>query len=197
MAKKNTKPAQQTLSPSAYIRQKGRTLEIHECFIPGDEFSSGEGVVIVSRKHTGGNLTFGCFLLDTYCTGVKDCFVAFRKSEEEFNDYVDRIAKSQGMLKVDYEVAHNWIFGAIEWAEEAGLQPSKEFALAKYLLADDEDESIPIIEYKFGDKGKHHLISDNMAELKKLEPILHENLGEGNYDITLVTDSDPEDSEDE
>lgn len=186
MAKKNTKPTQQPLSPTAYIKQKGRSLEIYECYIPKDNFPEGEGVVIVTRRHNGGNLTFGCFLVDIYCMGVKDCFVAFRRSEEEYKDYLNQVGQTQGLEKVPYEIAHNWIFGAIDFASEAGIDPHKDFALAKYILEDDENEDIPIIDLPFGDKGKHHLILDDLTLCNKLEPVLREHLGEGNYQVTYV-----------
>ena len=87
----------------------------------------------------------------------------------------------QHLEEVPYEVLHNWVFGALEYAAEAGLAPHKDFAVARYLLEDDEDERVPIIEYEFGLKGKHHLVCNSFQEFERLKPILDENLGKGNY----------------
>ena len=76
---------------------------------------------------------------------------------------------------------HNWVFGALEYAAEAGLAPHKDFAVARYLLEDDEDERVPIIEYEFGLKGKHHLVCNSMDEFLRLKPVLDAHLGEGKY----------------
>ena len=77
-------------------------------------------------------------------------------------------------------------------------------AVARYLLEDDEDERIPIIEYEFGLHGKHHLVVNSFQELERLKPILDENLGKGNYTwgtnpfgVAETEEDEGEDDEDE
>lgn len=41
------------------------------------------------------------------------------------------------------------IFGAIAFAEEAGITPSNSFELTQYLLEEDT-EDVPLIEYDYG-----------------------------------------------
>ncbi len=56
-----------------------------------------------------------------------------------------------------YAEIHNLIFGAIEFAEEAGLEPASTFDIAEYMLDDDSDESIPLMTFDFGRNGKHYV----------------------------------------
>ena len=55
------------------------------------------------------------------------------------------------------------MYGAIAWAEEAGIEPDKSFAVMKYMLEEDTD-NIPLLEYEFGRDGKHLLMANNNLE---------------------------------
>lgn len=143
----------------------------------------GETQAVIVRQHKGGKRTVGAFLIDAWCRGIRDAFYVDRMAEDEYRELMDRMLRnpSQHMEEVPYEVLHNWIFGALEFAAEAGIGPHPDFAVARYLLEDDEDERIPIIEYEFGVRGKHHLVCDSLQELEYLRPLLDEKLGKGNY----------------
>ena len=179
MAKSN----QQKISPERLIRERGRSLEIHECLMDRKCLEQyGETTVIVTRKHKGDKYTMCSYLLDAYCLGIKDTFYRVRMDEYEYKSIVSSFDKHD-FDRVDYVEAHNWIFGAVEFAREAGIEPHKDFAVTKWLLEDDEDENIPIIEYEFGKDGKHFLIVHSQAEADKYLPILTRNLGEGNFNF--------------
>ena len=159
----------------------------------------GEGQAVIVRQHKGGRRTIGAFLIDAWCRGVRDAFYMDRMEEDEYRRFMDRLLENpfQQMEEVSYEVFHNWVFGALEYAAEAGIGPHKNFAVARYLLEDDEDERIPIIEYEFGFNGKHHLVCNSIQELESLKPVLDENLGKGNYTWSTnpfsVADAESED----
>lgn len=175
MAKKK----QQQISPEKLIRERGRSLEIYECLMDKESMMrDGESPIIVTRKHKGDKYTSAFYLVDSYCTGVKDTFYKVRLDEEEYRDLMRHMHRGCDLEKVDYVEAHNWIFGAIEFAAEAGINPHKDFAVTKWLLEDDEEDTIPIIEYEFGKDGKHHLVTQTRAEANKYLPILRANLGD-------------------
>ena len=67
------KPAPQNMSPRQYIQSgRARTLEILECLVSADWQEAGISTVIIARQHKTGNITWGTYLLDTFCLGVKD-----------------------------------------------------------------------------------------------------------------------------
>ena len=193
MAKK--KQQQQQISPERLIRERGRSLEIYECLMDKESMKKdGESPIIVTRKHKGDKYTSAFYLVDSYCTGVKDTFYRVRLDEDEYKDLMRHMRRGCNLEKVDYVEAHNWIFGAIEFAAEAGIDPHKDFAVTKWLLEDDEEDTIPIIEYDFGKDGKHFLFTHSQTEANKYLPALRANLGN---DFTFVCGFDPMLNEDE
>lgn len=187
MAKKKNKKqqGQQFLSPEQYIKQKARTLKIGKCFVSDDLEKIGGGHVIVSRIHTGGRISVAVYLIDTWCVGVKDTFYELRMEDYEFNEMIGSYRLS--LHECSYDEAHNWIYGAVAFAEEAGIEPNKNFKLTQYMLEEDND-NIPFIEYEYGKDGKHTLVAQSRLEASRYLPLLEKNLGKGNYDFILIPD---------
>lgn len=184
MAKKNNKKQnggrQQFLSDDQFVRQRIRQLEIGECYRGSGIFECGEDAVIVTRKHTGGRISTGFYLVDAWCTGIKKSFFHLRMEDFELEEMIEQF----NVDPCTYEEAHNLIYGAIEFAAEAGIEPCKEFALTKYFLEEDTEE-IPLIEYEFGKDGKHFLVSHSKLEASKYLPSLRKNLGDNGFDFII------------
>ena len=184
MAKKKQKKksgvGQQFLSESQFVKQRVRSLEIGQCYMSDGLLEHGEGDIIISRKHTGGRLSFASFLVDVWCVGVKDSFFKLRREEEELED----ICRDFHLVECSYEEAHNWIYGAIEFADEAGIEPDKSFALTQFFLEEDTDD-IPLVEHEFGYNGQHFLVAHSGLEASRYLPLLREHLGEGNFQYVI------------
>lgn len=148
MAKKKQKP-QQFLSPGQYLKQKARTLEIGKCYMT--DSIAGLRHVIVSRIHTGGKISMAEYLIDTNGLGLKQSYYQLRMEDYEFEDLINNIEAKE----CTYNEAHNWIYGAIAFAEEAGIAPNNSFNLTQYMLEEDTDE-IPLIVYDFGNHENEH-----------------------------------------
>lgn len=195
------------LSEKSLIRDRMRKLEFGPCYISSG-LEAGEIFIIVSRKHKGGRLSFCTYLVDTYCMGVKDTYWETRMEESEFYGHIEDVKqRDKGIKECSYTEAHNRIWGAIAFAKEAGITPCRSFNMAQYFLAED-DESVPLIEYKFGKDGKHFLVANSQAELNHYYPVLKHNLGDDfnymvredlddYYDDEEMDDSENEDAEDE
>lgn len=84
---------------------------------------------------------------------------------------------------------HNWIYGAIAWANEAGISPHKSFSVTQYMLEEDT-EDIPLIEYEFGCNGKHRLCCSSNIEANKYLKMMQKKLTEDEYDIEVPDMSD-------
>lgn len=187
--KKQRKQGQQFLSPEQNLKQRARMLEIGKCYMT-DLTEYGLGHVIVTRNHTGGKVSMADYLVDIYCLGVKDSFYRIRMEDYEVEDIVDQLDAKE----CSYHEAHNWVYGAIAFAEEAGIEPEKGFNLTQFMLEEDNDE-IPLIEYEYGKDGKHFLVAHSRQEANKYLPLLEKNLGEGNYDFIVEATPDFNDDE--
>lgn len=196
MKKKKQAQKVQPLSPKKYIMQKGRSLPIDSCWILEDWQDVGETTVLIARRHASGKYTIGLYLVDTFCLGLKDTFYKFNVSSQEYDDLLDQISIGGNYIQVSYNEAHNLIFGAIAFAEEAGIKPSPEFALTQYLLEEDT-EAVPLIEYEFGKNGKHFLVAKNNLELNTYLPLLEKNLPEEEYDFIFPDELEEDEDEEE
>lgn len=187
MAKKKKNNNQQAfMSPEKYVREKVRTLKKGTCYITPDD-GSGLVHVVVSRLHTGGKISAAFYLVDKFCLGVKKSFYKLRLDDYDFYEILDMLRSKNGLEETTYDEAHNWVYSAVEFAEEVGIKPCKEFALTRYFLDEDTDD-VPLIEYEFGDHGKYHLFAQSNLEASRYLPQLRQHLG----DDFLFTISDGE-----
>ena len=174
--KKTNKGGQQFLSQEKFMQTRARTLQIGKCYRDSHLFDIGEGYVVVSRLHTGGKISFACYLIDTYCTGVKDSLYKLRIEEEDFDDFLENLSEAYELEECSYEEAHNIIYGAVDFAEEIEITPDDSFKLTKYMLEEDT-EDIPLIEYAFGKDGKHFLVATDQYNASKYLPKLKQAYG--------------------
>lgn len=191
MAKKKAKQQSQTISPEKYIKTKARSLPIGECLIRKGWQELGMGEIIVTRKHTSGNVTFALYLVDAFCLGLKDSLYKFNSFPDEYEEVREDLFRECGYDQISYEEAHNIIYGAIAYAEELGFEPGKTFAISKYILEEDTEE-IPLLEYEFGKDGIPCLIATTRLEASRYIPVLNKNVGEGNYKLLILNEDDEE-----
>ena len=134
----------------AQIRTRARNLPIHKCYINKDWEKVQMANIIITRSHTNGNITMGNFLIDLKLYGVKDCTYKFNESPLRIDEILDR--KQDMYEECDYALAHNIIYAGLEFAEDYGFAPHKNFKTAQYLLQEDNDD-VPIIDVPLGDNG--------------------------------------------
>lgn len=131
----------------------------------------------------------GVYLVDTWCVGVKDTTWLFNVAKEEIDDLMSQMG---AMLpeEITYDEAHNWIYGALAFAEEVGIKPHQDFAVAQYILEEDDD-NIPLIEYEFGRNGRYCLVSHGTLEASHYRPALNKHLGPDGYDLIVNNSPHP------
>lgn len=187
--KKSKQGGQQNLSPERFIRERMRSVKLGTCYMTtNDDWEEGMGHVFVTREHTGGRVSLAAFLVDRWCIGVKNCFYYLRLEDYELDDILDRAERASDLKEVSYEEAHNMVWGAVAFAEEAGIAPCKDFALVQYFLEDDIDE-IPLVEYDYGKDGKHFLVANSNLELTTYLPLLKKNLAASEFSFVLHDDN--------
>jgi hypothetical protein len=186
MANKNKGKVIQMLSPENYIRKKARLLPIHECWITENWQDSGMASVIVSRRHTNGNITFCFYLVDLLCLGVKDSAYKFNVTDTEFRNFLERNNERMEMEMIDYVLAHNIILSAVEFAEDYGFKPHKDFTSVTEFMLEEDNDDIELIEIECGRDGKPLYVQgpyDSEATANKIMKQLEKTAGTGNYDF--------------
>ena len=90
----------------------------------------------------------------------------FNISPENLKEIVEYYsdAENDRMVEIPYEVAHNLIYGSIEFAEEAGIEPVDAWDITQYILEEDDD-NVPLIEYQWGLNGMHYLLAEDRLEV--------------------------------
>lgn len=196
MAKKTKKIL--TLKPISlknYIVDRARKLPIYKCWSIGDNVS-GIKQIIVTRQKTGGKLVVGFFLVDLFCLGLKDTFYREFDDEEELEAMVfSKLPYEINKQEIDPTYAQNLVYGVIEYAEDLGFSPHKEFKVSEYIL--DDIEELEYIEIEFGKDGKPFYLPGENDNIVKNLMILDANVGKGNYNYANAFDYDDDDDDDD
>ncbi len=168
--KKKKKQQQQHLSPERYIVERARGLEIGKCYASNNWQETGRCIAVITRMHKQGNITAGFYMLDTDCLGVKDTFFEQNITPGELEDLLYNYEQGAALVEVSYNEAHNLIYSALEWAQDAGIDPHKNWAITQYILEEDNDD-IPLIDYEMGHEGKYLFAPMTMQEFNRFMPI--------------------------
>ena len=191
----------QFLSPDKYIRQRARTLPIHECLV-NDEWKQNQlATVFIVRKHVNGHFTIGNFLVDLKCLGVKDTFYWFNISADEYDELRENLFSKQEMSVVSYELAHNIVFAGENFATEIGLKSHPDFYKTTQFILEEDNDNIELIDIEVGDNGIPVYVQgpyDSPARVHDILETLNKTVGFDNYRFVVVEGSGSEfDSDDD
>jgi|HubBroStandDraft_1064217.scaffolds.fasta_scaffold70803_2 hypothetical protein len=159
---------------------------LYEGWMPIELWETGIGQIIIARKNNQGDIAVGIYLIDTYCLGIKDCFVRLTNTYE-YKNLLEQVGNSCGEMKlVDPTYANTLIIKAAEYADQFGFKPHRDFAKARNLL-----RGIPIDEtqeFSFGKDGKPFYVQgphESPADIKRILKTLEANQGNENYHFLI------------
>ena len=190
MKNKKSKSQPPKLSAENYIRQKSRNLPIKECYITGKWEESKMANILIIRQHAGGNVTCCMYMVDLACLGVKNSYYRFNIPYEDVEALLKQSKEDDiALIKVPYELVHNIIHAAIEYAEEYDFHPCKDFMTVTGYFLEEDTEAIPVMEITCGGKdGKPMYVntgSDSPAREKQILAQLEKTAGKDNYYFIL------------
>ena len=199
MANKKMGKVIQMLSPENYIRKKARSLPVYECLVNTDWKEQGVAHVVVARNHTNGNITVCMYLVDLYCLGIKNTQYLFNIPESEYQDLKESMEHIV-FEPISYTLAHNIVFAGLEFAEEYGFIPHKDFTSITRFMLEEDTEDIELIEIECGKDGKPFYVNgpyEDQAKINQIIAQLNRTAGPGNYDFEMVDEDDEFDDSDE
>jgi len=161
---------------------------IHECFVPTELWKCGIGQIIMSRTNNRGDIAVGIYLIDTYCLGIKDCFV-YLTNAYEYQNMLENMRNSSGEMEiVEASYANTLITKAAEYANQFGFKPHSDFSKASRLL-----RGIPTNEeheFSFGRDGKPLYIqgpNESPTEVRRILKTLESSKGAENCNSSSDT----------
>lgn len=201
--KKKVVQKQVKLKPENYVKKVARKLPIYECWISESWEEEMEMVqVFVAREKRNGDLLVGIYMIDRACLGVKSTFFRNDMMKDDFEEMIeDTITRGgRNLIKCDPNLAFNIVYGALEYAEDLGFSPDKDFKVTEYIL--DEVGSIEYMDIEFGSEGKPHYFAgpyESPAQVRKILNTLEKAVGADGFNYTLPIDegNDDWDFEDE
>ena len=184
--KKNVKPL---FSPKKYIIEKARTFPIHKCYL-GEGGESGMYVAFVSRKQPSGKFLIASFVLDIWCLGIKNTLYEMGMDDEQMEELLEKLMGNLDYKLVDPNYIQNLIYGALEYAEDLGFKPNRDFNITEYVL--DPADELEFIDIEFGKNGRPFYFAGPYDNVDKIIATLERNVGSDNFDFILPMGDDIE-----
>jgi hypothetical protein len=181
-----------SISPLIHVRQ-ARNYPIEGCWIRKDWKESGLAVVVLARRQPNGNIVFGNYMVDYYCLGLKNTYCNADVLPGEFRrEQLPEMFQGTAALDISPALAHELIYGAIEYAAQFGFKPQRDFRDSQWIL-DPPDKYPRSGTIEFGKDGKPFFISGPHDNVDKIIRQLTRTAGEGNFDYLAMIGPSPSD----
>ena len=162
-----------------------RNFPFYECLINPSWKDDGLATILISRKQPDGDLTFGLFLVDIFCLGLKNTVCDADFSMYKYRTYlIDNSYSQERPVECPIPLAHSIIYGGIEFAEQLGFKPNKDFKWSQYILNNKADLE-PCEDIEFGKDGKPFFISGPNDNVERIMRQLESKVGNGNFDYLM------------
>ncbi len=181
---------------SPYL-QNAREYPLHGCWIMEEWEDTGITPVVVSRKQDNGHIMFGVYMVDHYCLGIKDVYTRVDYSLNRFERELPKLC-ANAPVPCSVELAHELIYGALEYSKKLGFEPHPDFYKQKADLILDPPDAHPRENHvEFGMDGKPLYVSGPFdSELKSRSVIntLTRTCGPGNFDYLITLGDMPDEA---
>jgi hypothetical protein len=168
---------------SKSIIKNARELPVHECLINPQWKEEGMATILISRKQTDGKLAFGTFMVDIFCLGLKNTFCNANITLDEYeNTFKEKMYSLTSYIECDFDLAHQIIYGAIDFARELGFEPQRDFKLSRYILEEPFETALSF-HIEFGKDGKPFYIAGPDDNVDFIIRKLSERVGVKNFNF--------------
>lgn len=182
--KRNKKASPQIIpmKPEKYIKEHARKSPVYQCLIADNWVEEMFSPIIVSRQKPNGHFILGSYIVDLQCLGVKNANYEHDLGREEYQEQLEMYARGMGnnFVQIDPNLCFNIIYAAVEFAEDCGFQPHRDFSVAKYIL--DDVDALEYVEVPVGKGGKPFFVAGPYDNVDRILATLKRHVGEGNFD---------------
>jgi hypothetical protein len=176
-------------APAHIRRARGYPLE--GCWTQEDWQDGGLAVVVIARRQPDGQIVFGVYLVDYFCLGLKNTYCNANFAPDQFRrDHLPEMIPGGRPVEISPALAHEIIYGAIDYAAQFGFKPHADFRRSRQIL-DPPDRHPRTGTVEFGREGKPLYIQGPDDHAEAIMRQLARTAGEGNFDFLLVMDEPP------
>ena len=168
-------------SSAPRIIRRARQYPIDECLIGEGWEESGLAEVLLTRRQPDGLIAFGNYLVDRFCLGLKNTFCNANLSRATYESKLKRAPeRPYSFVPCPVPLAHEIIYGAIDYARGLGFRPHEDFALTRHVL-EPRDRFPEEAGVEFGKDGMPFYIAGPRDNMDQVLRTLRRAVGEGNY----------------
>ena len=182
---------------SPYL-QNARVYPLHGCWIMDGWQDTGITPVIVARMQDNDRIMFGVYMVDYYCLGIKNAYTRVNYSRNRFERELPKLC-ANAPVSCSVELAHELIYGALEYAEKLGFEPHPDFYKQKADQILDPVNAHPRTNgVTFGKDGKPLYVSgpyDSEMKSRSVINTLTRTCGPGNFDYLVTLGDLPDEIE--
>lgn len=165
--------------------ENARQYPIYGCWImKGWRESEGITPVVIARAQDEAHVLFVSYLVDLYCLGVKDVIVNANFPHKRFERSLPKLCMYEPE-EISVELAHEIVYGALEFAHKYGLEPHPDFTRLHADQVLDPPEMHPRShKIEFGKDGKPFYVAgpyDDERKINRILQTLERTAGEGNF----------------
>ena len=172
--------------PRGHVR-RARNYPVFECLINPSWREDGLATVLLSRQQPDGGIVFGVYLVDIFCLGLKNTFCNANYSLAQYAEVKPGTFVAEPPKDCPLSLAHQVIYGAIDYAAQFGFRPQKDFSLSKYVL--EERDALPESHnVEFGKDGKPFYVAGPHDNISVIRSKLERVVGPGNYEFLIPID---------
>ena len=172
-----------SLSGVIQFAGKGKTIE---CTMGDSSSHEQNGMITISLVRGGprGDVVWACFMVDTWCLGVKDCFAKLLPLSN-YHGLRDEMSDEITVRPIAPDVGHAIVAGGIDYAHFLGLDPHPDCRKIMPIW-----NGIPIGQlpssWKFGRNGRPCYVvgpNDDRHKQSHIANVLSETIGEGEFEL--------------
>lgn len=168
--------------------QHARQYPIFGCWIMQGWQESGIAPVIIARQQEDDRILFASYLVDLYCLGIKDVTVNANMPRKRFERSLPELCMLEPEA-ISVELAHEIVYGALEYARKYGFEPHPDFArLHADRVLDPPEAHAPTHKVQFGQDSKPLFVAgpyDDERKIKRILQTLERTAGEGNFNYVI------------
>lgn len=134
LARRQSQQTSEGINPRRLLRM-ARRMPVEGAWVQQEWQDQGFARVLIARTQPNDNIIFGEYIVDYFCIGIKDASYASNVNRETFfNEVIPRLYSGTPPIDIEASLAHEVIWGAVEYAEGLGFDPHRKFQEASRIL---------------------------------------------------------------